>query len=169
ETPSTEQSYQISRLSILRDLAQLAVSELETAVDPQLNANVQAAALHVSELEAAIANTVLLAPTDGVLVSLNLTPGRQVSAQEPVGTLADLDTLEVNVNLQTNQMSELAEGLPVTISRSSQPGETFSGTIRQMPYPTAHAAAPMCRPQTTPPASPLTTPPMPNNSSPATV
>ncbi|MCL4263882.1 MAG: HlyD family efflux transporter periplasmic adaptor subunit [Anaerolineae bacterium] len=135
ENPTPEQAYQIGRLTILRDLAQLAVDELVTAVDPQLNANVQQAELRISELQAAIANAVLIAPTDGVLVSLNLTPGRSVTAQEPVGTLADLEELEVSAELQDNQMAELAEGMAVTISPPNRPGETFTGTVRQMPYP----------------------------------
>lgn len=135
ESPTPEQAYQIARLSILRDLAQLAASELETAVDPQLNANVQQAELRVAELEAAIANAVLTAPTDGVLVSLNLSSGRNVTAQEPVGTLADLDELEISANLQDFQMEELAEGMPITMATPNRPGETYTGTIRQMPYP----------------------------------
>lgn len=135
ESPTPEQAYQIGRLTILRDLAQLAVDELVTAVDPQLSANVQQAELRVTELQAAIASAVLVAPTDGVLVSLNLTPGRSVVAQEPVGTLADLDILEVSAELNDNEMAELAEGMAVTISPPNRPGETFTGTVRQMPYP----------------------------------
>ncbi|HRQ38323.1 MAG TPA: efflux RND transporter periplasmic adaptor subunit [Chloroflexota bacterium] len=135
ETPTPEQAYQIGRLTILRDLAQLAVDELATAVDPQLSANVQQAQLRVTELETAVANAVLVAPTDGVLVSLNLAPGRGVAAGEPVATLADLEELEVNANLQTTQMSELAEGLPALIFPANRPGESFPGAIRQMPYP----------------------------------
>ncbi len=135
ETPTPEQAHQIGRLTILRDLAQLAVDELATAVDPQLSANVQQAELRVTELETAIANAVLMAPADGVLVSLNLSPGRGVAAGEPVATLADLEELEVNANLQTTQMGELAEGMPVFIFPANRPGESFPGSIRQMPYP----------------------------------
>ncbi len=135
ENPTPEQAYQIGRLTILRDLAQLAVDELVTAVDPQLSANIQQAELRVSELQATIASAILVAPTDGVLVSLNLTPGRSVTAQEPVGTLADLDILEVSAELNDDEMAELAEGMTVTISPPNRPGETFTGTVRQMPYP----------------------------------
>ncbi len=135
ENPTPEQTYQMGRLTILRDLAQLAVDELSTAVDPQLSANVQQAELRVTELETAIANAVLIAPADGVLVSLNLSPGRSVAAGEPVATLADLDELEVNANLQTTQMGELAEGMPALIFAANRPGESFPGVIRQMPYP----------------------------------
>ncbi len=133
--PTAEQTYQIARLTILRDLAQLAVDELATAVDPQLYANVQQAELRVAELEAAIANTILTAPTDGILVSLNLTPGRPVVAEAPIGTLADLEELEISANLQPSQMNELSEGMPVTMALANRPGETFTGFIRQMPYP----------------------------------
>lgn len=133
--PSAAQSYEIARLTILRDLAQLAVAELSNAVDPQLQADVAAAELRVAELEAAVANATLIAPTDGVLVSLNLSPGKSVVAAEPVGTLADLDELEVSANLQPSEMEELAEGVAVTISLANRPGETFTGFIRQMPFP----------------------------------
>ena len=135
ENPSAEMQYEIDSATILRDIAQLAVDELDTLVDPQLRADVQEAELRVLELEQAIDDAVLIAPADGQLVSFNAEERDSVFEGESVGTIANLKLLDISANLQPSQMAELAEGLPVEISFSGRPGEVFPGEIRLMPYP----------------------------------
>lgn len=133
--PTAEQQYDIDSYTILRDIAQLAVDELDTLVDPQLKADVEEAELRVLELEKSIEEAILIAPADGQLVSFNVEERDSVFEGESVGTIANLKLLDISANLQPSQMAELAEGLPVEISFSGRPGETFPGEIRLMPYP----------------------------------
>lgn len=135
QPPTAVQAHNIARLTILRDLAQLDVNELNLTVDPELQAEVQQIQLRINELQLAIDNATLLAPTDGVLLSLNLAVGRSVAPQEVIGSIANLDDLEISLNIANSQMATLTEGMPVTISLSNTPGQTYSGYIRQMPYP----------------------------------
>lgn len=133
--PSPQQQYQIDRLTVLLELAQLDFQELNDTVDPALQADVDQAALHVAELEQAIENAVLVAPLEGRIFSLRLSPGRAVTAAESVGSVADLSQYEISASISPSQMNGLSEGMPVTISLSSRPGEAYTGYIRQLPYP----------------------------------
>lgn len=135
DPPTPEQQYEIDRLTILLELAQLEVDALVTTVDPKLQADVDAAALRVAELENIIAQAELFAPLTGRLSTLNLAPGRTVTAGEPVGTIADLSQVELVTNLREDQLAELAEGMVVEITPAGSPGATLSGTIRRLPYP----------------------------------
>ncbi|GAB4580180.1 MAG: hypothetical protein Fur0022_29190 [Anaerolineales bacterium] len=133
--PTPQQQYQIDRLTILLELAQLDFQELTDTVDPALQADVDQAALRVAELEQQIASAVLVAPFEGRILSLRITPGRAVTAAEVVGSVADLSQFEISASISSTQMEGLAEGMSVTISLASRPGEAFTGYIRQLPYP----------------------------------
>ena len=133
--PTLQQQYQIDRLTILLSLAQLELKELTSTIDPALRADVEQAELRVAEIEQAIASAQLTAPFNGQIISLNISPGRAVSAYEQVGSLADLGLLEISVNIQPSRMEGMEQGMPVTIALASRPGEVFSGYIRQLPYP----------------------------------
>jgi multidrug efflux pump subunit AcrA (membrane-fusion protein) len=135
DEPTAEELYQVERLAIQRDLAQLALDELSGTVDPQLRADLLQAQLQVEELEAAIASSSLVAPFAGRLLALNLSPGRAISAGQRVAVIADLGQLEASATLQPQYLEELVEGMPVTIAPAGRPGEEMTGTIRQLPYP----------------------------------
>lgn len=135
DEPTAEEAYRIKRLTIQRDLAQLAFDELSATVDPQLQADLREAELRVEELEAAIASSTLVAPFSGRVLALSLSPGRAVSAGQRAAVIADLGQLEVSASVQPVYLEELAEGMPVTIAPAGRPGEEMTGTIRQMPYP----------------------------------
>lgn len=132
---AAQQEYEVARLTVLRDLAQLAVNELDDTIDPQLFGDVQQAELRIDEIEAALAESTLVAPASGQVVAFNVRPGQAANVGVSVGTIANLDVLEVSASLQPRQMEELAEGLPVELSLAGSPGATYPGTIRQMPYP----------------------------------
>ncbi len=135
DDPTAEELYQIERLTIQRDLAQLAYDELSGTADPQLRADLLEAQLQVEKLEAAIASSTLVAPFSGRILALTLSPGRAISAGQRVAVIADLGQLEVSATVQPQVLEELAEGMPVTLWPSGRPGEEMAGTIRQLPYP----------------------------------
>lgn len=135
DTPSTDQQFNIDRLALQLELTQLDLDALSTDIDPALQAEVDQAALRVAEVEKLVEDAVLKAPFSGQLLSLNLSEGYAVSAFQPVGSIADMEQLEVNASLRENQMEELAEGMPVLLSPGSRPGEAVPGVIRKLPYP----------------------------------
>jgi multidrug efflux pump subunit AcrA (membrane-fusion protein) len=133
--PTAAQQYEIDRLTLLLRLAQLDVDELSNTVDPQLAADVDAAALRVAELERALGETTLTAPFDGVLTALNLPQGRAVGAGEPVGAVADATEIEVTATLRETDLQQLAEGMAALITPASGPGDVLPGRILSLPYP----------------------------------
>ena len=133
--PTSEQQYQNDRLTVLLELAQLDVDELDTTVDPELAASVDVAALRVAELENLIAQARLIAPFDGEISALNVSVGRSVATGEPVGAVADPTQIEVTANLRDPQLQELAEELAAQIRPASNPGDALAGSIRRLPYP----------------------------------
>ncbi|MFZ0548635.1 MAG: HlyD family efflux transporter periplasmic adaptor subunit [Candidatus Promineifilaceae bacterium] len=135
DNPTADQQYQIERLTLLLSLAQLKVDSLDTAFDPELQANVDAATQRVAELESLIAGAVLEAPFDGVIASLTVSTGRAITVDDVIGVIADPAEIEVSSNLQDSQMEQLAEGMTAEIVPAGGPGDSLSGTIRHLPFP----------------------------------
>ncbi|NOZ27344.1 MAG: HlyD family efflux transporter periplasmic adaptor subunit [Chloroflexi bacterium] len=127
--------YQVAIKERQVELAQIALDELNTGVDPLLKNDVERAQLKVQKLEAAIADAQIIAPFDGQVLSISLTEGRPVDAFKPVVVVADPSELEISADLTSTQLQDLAEGMPATIVLVSRPGEELEGYIRRLPYP----------------------------------
>jgi len=116
-------------------LAELEVDRLSKGVDPLMESDVVRAQLTVSKTLALIQDAQIIAPFDGLLLSISLTPGQAVTAYGPVSTIADITQLEVSADLVSNQMEDLSEGMNAVIFLTSRPGVTIDGKVRQLPYP----------------------------------
>jgi RND family efflux transporter MFP subunit len=110
-------------------LARLRLQELQAGLD------IQRAQLAVQRLEAQLADARVVAPFDGLLLSLSLTEGRLVEGYKPVAIVADVSALELSADLTDKQLQELTEDMPVTIVPLSRPSEEFKGSVRRLPYP----------------------------------
>ena len=117
------------------ELAQLEVDRLKTGVSPLLKNDVTRAQYAIEKLNQEIAEAQIIAPFGGKLLSVNLSPGKAVTAYAPVASLADVSQLELSADLLSDQLQTMAEGMPATIVPSSRPGVTLHGTLRRMPYP----------------------------------
>ena len=135
ESPTPDEQFQIDRLALHLELVQLDFDELNADIDPALQADTEQAALRVVELEQLLEDAVLVAPFAGELLSFNLSPGYAISAFTQIGSIADMEQLEVSANVRESQLEELSEEMPVLIIPANRPGEAVSGIIRQMPYP----------------------------------
>lgn len=117
------------------ELVQIEVDRLQSGVSPLLQNDVTRARYAVQKLNEEIAEAQIIAPFDGVLLSIALTPGQAVTGYAPVATLADPSALEVSANLLSDQLQLLAEQMPVTLELASRPGQKLEGYIRRLPYP----------------------------------
>ncbi len=117
------------------ELQQLDLERLAQGIDPLLVSDVTRAELNVSKLKADIAESQVIAPFAGKLLSYSLTPGQAVEAYRAVATIAEVDELEVSADLISNQLQDLAEGQPSRIMLVSRPGVELTGVIRRLPYP----------------------------------
>jgi len=117
------------------ELAQLAVDRLSEGVSSLLKNDVTRAQYAIEKLNQEIAEARIIAPFDGKLLSVNLTPGKAVTAYIPVATLADVSELEISADLLSDQLQQMAEGMLATIVLSNRPGVSLHGQVRRMPYP----------------------------------
>lgn len=117
------------------ELAQIDVERLNAGISPLLQNDLTRAQYAVDKLKQEIAEAQIIAPFDGVLLSLALTPGQAVNGYQPVASVADASTLEISADLLSNQLELLAEQMPITFVFSSRPGQTLHGAIRRLPYP----------------------------------
>jgi multidrug efflux pump subunit AcrA (membrane-fusion protein) len=117
------------------ELVQLELERLAQGVDPILVSDVTRAEQEVAKLNAEIDESRVIAPFDGQLLSMSLTPGQAVEAYKPVATLADIEHLEVSADLISSQMEDLVEGMNASVILVSRPGVLLAGAVRQLPYP----------------------------------
>lgn len=117
------------------ELAQLALDALKQGVDPMLQSDVDRADLEVKRVQAEIADAQIIAPFDGQVMSIVLTPGRAAEAFKAVATVSIPGEREISAELKTEEMQEVTEGMAAQVAPVSSPGDTFGATIRRLPYP----------------------------------
>ncbi len=89
--------------------------------------------------EAALDQTLIRAPFDGVVLTRNanvgdtITPFSQaVDTKGAVVTIADMDTLEVEADVAESSFLSIWVGQPVEIQLEAMPGERFEGVVSRM-------------------------------------
>ena len=110
-------------------LARLRLEEIEAGLD------LKRAQLTVNRLEDQLADARVIAPFDGLVLSLKVSEGRQVEGYTTVAIVAQIDELEVSADLVDSEMRDLTEGMPVTVAPVGRPSEQIGGHIRRLPYP----------------------------------
>ena len=134
-TERPDDNFAIAVQSKQVELAEIGLEQLNEGVDPLLVNDVARAQLQVEKLQSAIADATITAPFDGQLLSVSLSAGRPVNAFDTVVSIAEITDLEVKADLISDQMNELAEGMPVEVSLVGRPGEILTGFVRRLPYP----------------------------------
>ena len=92
------------------------------------------AALNAAEQE--LKYTVIRSPIDGVVVARNVEVGQTVAASFATPNLfliaLDLTKMQVNTNVSESDIGGMAEGQEAVFTVDAYPGESFTGTIRQV-------------------------------------
>jgi len=98
----------------------------------QAQAASQAAALQNAQLGLQYAT--IVAPFSGVVVSRSLDPGAYVTpgTSTPIVTIADLDQLDVVVNVSESQLAMVHPGDTVQTTVDAYPGRTFTGVVSRI-------------------------------------
>lgn len=105
------------------------VSEIEAGLD------ITRSLLSLQRLQDQLNDARIVAPFDGVVLTMNLMEGTQVQGYREVMTLADPTALEISADLPDSQMSLLQEGMEVIAEFVNRPGTEYRGVIRWLPYP----------------------------------
>lgn len=131
----------LSDAEVALEQAELDYEDAVAAADPEsynmrlLMLDLEQAQLDIQDLQDQIANARLVAPFAGQILSLNIQPGDAAEAYDAVGVLADPNELEITAELGSEELSQMALNQQALVTLRDRPGETFSGTVRQLPYP----------------------------------
>jgi multidrug efflux pump subunit AcrA (membrane-fusion protein) len=114
-------------------LARLRVEELKLGIDPLVFLDVEQRRLDLETVQQKVDRARLIAPFDGQILSLSLTPGSQAAAFRPVLTLADPTELEIAARPTPEDLSVLGVGQAASVQLLSQGSGRFPGHIRLLP------------------------------------
>lgn len=76
-----------------------------------------------------LSNTELRAPIAGAVLSVDIAVGRQVSNGTSAMTLADINQLQLTVNVAESDIEQLIVGMPAEITLDALPGKSFAGEV----------------------------------------
>jgi HlyD family secretion protein len=83
----------------------------------------------LAEVNVYLNDTLLTAPIDGTVTSLNSDEGELVSTGTSIGTICNLDTCWITVNLDEDKLIGIVEGSTVDVDLLAYEGQTFKGTV----------------------------------------
>jgi HlyD family secretion protein len=110
----------------------------ETYVDPELTLKkneLELAQIAFNEMQANVNSARIVSPIDGTVLQLLVFEDTEAEAYKPVIIVANIAQLEISGDLTDQEMSQISEGMSVSIEGVSRPGDSFAGLIRSMPYP----------------------------------
>jgi HlyD family secretion protein len=118
-----EQALQGSRVATIQNT----VKNQDIAIARQQVANAEGALATAKAQEALYT---VRAPLSGTITSVGASLGETVDATVKVATLANLDTLQLQIAVPSASASQVRVGLPVSFTVDAVPGRTFRATIR---------------------------------------
>lgn len=86
----------------------------------------------VEYLQERFAGAKLVAPFDGLVVSIDRRVGEWIESYEPIGTLADPTQLNVEVSVPEADVASVSVGQTVRVVLDSFPDKTFSGKVTEI-------------------------------------
>jgi multidrug efflux pump subunit AcrA (membrane-fusion protein) len=123
--------------------AELSLQQLESGVEPGLEADVRRAEFALAKVEMSLADAQISAPFAGqVLLYDVLEKGKVVQAYTPVAALVDPQALVLEANLVPADLENLHEGAAVEIELSGALSASIPGRVRTLPQPFGTGAGP---------------------------
>lgn len=96
---------------------------------------VEIAQLALDEVNTEVSAAQIVAPFNGTILTLSISPDTSVEPYKTVIVLGDLTVLELTADLQSTDVQLLQEGLSVNAFNFSGPAIKLTGEIRKLPYP----------------------------------
>jgi multidrug efflux pump subunit AcrA (membrane-fusion protein) len=127
--------YDLQQAANVVALSNAALESAKQGLDPLLTNDVRRAELSLTNLKAQVADSQIVAPFNGRVLSLRISEGAPVEAYAGVVVVADPTDLEVTAEPNNTVMTDLKEGMPVSVTLVSFPDKPLTGKIRQLPYP----------------------------------
>lgn len=114
-----------------RQVAREEVARSQAAVEA-VRMEQQAGRAGVSLARSRVADTLIYAPQDGIIITRDLEKGATVSPGMSIFTLADPQTVWVKANVDESQLKGVAIGRKAMITLRSSPGEQLSGQVARL-------------------------------------
>jgi HlyD family secretion protein len=95
----------------------------------------------LKKAEAELESLEIIAPYDGVVLSVALSPGMQVTAFKAVLTVVDPQGLEITLLPSSAELSELSAGQAAVVRLANRPGQEYPGQVRSVPLTSGSTAA----------------------------
>lgn len=87
----------------------------------------------VSRLQAVIAKTRIVSPISGVVILRSVQPGEHLEAGEQLVTIADLDRIRVEAEVDEFDAGRVALGAPVQVTAEGYTGQSWPARIEEIP------------------------------------
>ncbi len=97
----------------------------------QAQAQIEQARIQVEQARRRIAQTILRAPADGVIATIDIEVGEAVG-QQPVATLLDLSQLRVDINVDEIDVARITPGQKVMLTLDALPGVEVAGVVERI-------------------------------------
>lgn len=124
----------LSRAEAQIKQAQDALARLTATAEDLAQAQAQVAAARAARdlAQQRLAETLLVAPIDGTITTLDLAPGEFVQAGRPVLTISDLDRLEIKLSIDETDIPRVQLDQPVSLDLDAFPGQQVAGVVREI-------------------------------------
>lgn len=142
EDPGTisERRQEIADATLQQATAQVAAAEadIRRAIeqmggdDVEQNTQLQTARTAVEKAQLDVSNTVVRAPSSGVITDLRTDVGLYAGTGSPVLTLVAIHDVWINAEFTENNLGHLRAGTPVDIVFDALPGQVFRGHVRSI-------------------------------------
>lgn len=86
-----------------------------------------------SRLQAVLAKTRIVAPIDGVVILRSVQPGEHLEAGEPLVTIADLDRIRVEAEVDEFDTGRVALDAPVKVTAEGYTGQSWPARVEEIP------------------------------------
>jgi RND family efflux transporter MFP subunit len=93
----------------------------------------QTAVAAVSRLQAVLAKTRIVSPIDGVVIQRSVQPGEHLETGEPIVTVANLDRLRVEAEVDEFDTGRVALDAPVQVTAEGYTGQAWPARVEEIP------------------------------------
>jgi len=116
--------------------AEAALVQAQEALGPTGSDNplLLAALADLDKAQLNLLRTAILAPSDGAVAGLQLSPGTRATAGQPVMTFIDLRDIWIVAYMSENNLGHVERGDPVEIAFDVFPGQIFHGTVQSVGF-----------------------------------
>ena len=94
--------------------------------------NLKAAQAALDAANAALVSTLILAPTDGTVLSVTAARGVPVAQGTEVAEVANLQDLQLQVDVDEIDLPHVSTGMAVSFTADAYPGQTLDGTLTRI-------------------------------------